>query len=240
MKGPWIDSSAVVLGGIAGAALGNRIPERLRVALPMTFGLCSMGLGIALIAGVKHLAAVVLALILGALIGELIYLEKGIGKASEKMRSVVDRFLPSSPDSGESSAAYLQTFVAVLVLFCASGTGIFGSMKEGMTGDSSILIAKAVLDFFTAAIFATQLGYAVAAIALPQLLIQASLVYGAVFILPLTNATLIADFSAVGGLIMLATGLRICKIRDFAVANMLPALVLAMPLSALWTRLFHL
>ena len=206
----------------------------------MTFGLCSMGLGIALIAGVKHLAAVVLALIVGALIGELIYLEKGIGKASERMRSVVDRFLPSSPDSAESSAAYLQTFVAVLVLFCASGTGIFGSMKEGMTGDSSILIAKALLDFFTAAIFATQLGYAVAAIAVPQLLIQAALVYGAVFILPLTNATLIADFSAVGGLIMLATGLRICKIRDFAVANMLPALVLAMPLSALWTRLFHL
>ncbi|MFC6645313.1 DUF554 domain-containing protein [Granulicella cerasi] len=240
MKGPWIDSSSVLLGGLVGAALGKRVPERLRTALPMAFGLCSMGLGIALTVGVKHLAAMVLSLILGALIGELIFLEKGIGALSRHMRRLVDRVLPSSADEGESNKEYLQTFVAVLVLFCASGTGIFGAMKEGMTGDSSILIAKSLLDFFTAAIFATELGYAVAIIAVPQLLVQVALFFGATVILPLTNPMLIADFSAVGGLIMFATGLRICKIRDFAVANMLPALLLAMPLSALWTRIFHI
>jgi uncharacterized membrane protein YqgA involved in biofilm formation len=240
MKGPWIDSSAVLLGGLAGAALGTKISERVRTALPLTFGLCSMGLGIALTVQVKHLAAMVLSLVLGALIGELVFLERGIGKASERLRAVVDRIFPRSADAGESEAEYLRTFVAVLVLFCASGTGIFGSMKEGMTGDASVLIAKSLLDFFTAGIFATQLGYAVAAVAVPQLLIQLSLGYGAVFILPLTTPVLVADFSAVGGLIMFATGLRICKIKELSVANMLPALVLAMPLSALWLRLFHI
>lgn len=239
MKGPWIDSSAVLLGGIAGAALGRRVPERIRTALPLTFGLCSMGLGIALTASVKHLAAMVLSVILGVFIGELICLERGIACVSERLRNVVDRIVPSSADAGVANADYLQTFVAVLVLFCASGTGIFGSMKEGMTGDASVLIAKALLDFFTAAIFGTQLGYATAVVALPQLMIQVALVYGAVIILPFTNAARIADFSAVGGLIMFATGLRICKIKEFAVANMLPALVLAMPLSTLWTTVFH-
>jgi uncharacterized protein len=59
-------------------------------------------------------------------------------------------------------------------------------------------------------------------------------------IVPLTTPALIADFTAVGGLIILATGFRICKIRDFSVANMLPSLFIAMPLSAIWTRILHL
>ena len=50
--------------------------------------------------------------------------------------------------------SYIQSYVAIIVLFCASGTGVFGAMREGMTGDASILIAKAFLDFFTATIFA--------------------------------------------------------------------------------------
>jgi Uncharacterized membrane protein, possible Na+ channel or pump len=72
----------------------------------------------------------------------------------------------------------------------------------------------------------------------PQLLIQLSLFALAAYIMPLTNEQLIADFSAVGGLIMLATGFRIAKIKSFAVANMLPAIIIVMPLSALWSRIF--
>jgi len=49
---------------------------------------------------------------------------------------------------------------------------------------------------------------------------------------------MMADFTAVGGLLLLATGLRICGIKMFAVVNMLPALAIAMPLSALWTVFF--
>ncbi|MGE9627611.1 DUF554 family protein, partial [Escherichia coli] len=55
---------------------------------------------------------------------------------------------------------------------------------------------------------------------------------------PLTTPAMMADFSAVGGLLLLATGLRICGIKMFAVVNMLPALLLAMPLSAAWTAFF--
>jgi uncharacterized membrane protein YqgA involved in biofilm formation len=87
---------------------------------------------------------------------------------------------------------------------------------------------------FTAAIFATALGYAVGVIALPQFAIQAALALGAKFLMPLTTPAMIADFSACGGVIMLATGLRICGIKTFPVANWLPALVLVMPVSWLW------
>ena len=114
--------------------------------------------------------------------------------------------------------------------------GIFGSMQEGISGDPTILITKSILDLFTAAIFATELGLAVMLIAIPQIIIQSALFFGAVLLLPLITPTMQADFSACGGIVMLATGLRICGIKIFPIVNMLPALILVMPLSALWAQ----
>ncbi|HET7776267.1 MAG TPA: DUF554 family protein, partial [Azospira sp.] len=130
-------------------------------------------------------------------------------------------------------------FVTILVLFCASGMGIFGSTHEGMTGEANILVAKSILDLFTALIFAAELGFAVALICIPQIAIQSALFFGARLLIPLTTPELLADFSAVGGVIMLATGLRICGIKFFPIVNMLPALILVMPCAALWARFFH-
>ncbi|HFI6475104.1 TPA: DUF554 family protein [Escherichia coli] len=82
------------------------------------------------------------------------------------------------------------------------------------------------------------LGIAVSVISIPLLIIQLTLAWAAALILPLTTPSMMADFSAVGGLLLLATGLRICGIKMFPVVNMLPALLLAMPLSAAWTAWF--
>lgn len=236
--GPWINGSAILLGGSIGAMLGTRLPERLRLTMPLIFGAASMCMGVILVGKSVHMPVMVLSVILGALVGELIYLEKGIGKLGAKARGLVELVVRSEGGSDTDQDAFLQSYVAIIVLFCASGTGIFGSMHEGMTGDTSVLIAKSFLDLFTAAIFATTLGYAVAVVAVPQLIIQLLLAYGAVFILPMTTPAMQADFSAVGGVLMFATGFRICGIKIFPVANMLPALVLAMPISAMWVHFF--
>lgn len=113
-------------------------------------------------------------------------------------------------------------------------------MHEGMTGDPNILIAKSFLDFFTAIIFACSLGIAVSAICAPMLIIQLTLAACATLILPLTTPAMMGDFSAVGGLLLVATGLRVCGIKMFPVVNMLPALLLAMPISAAWAMFFCL
>ena len=73
-------------------------------------------------------------------------------------------------------------------------------------------------------------------ISIPQFLIMMICYLGAAIVMPLTNETMLGDFSAVGGLISLATGFRIAGIRNFPVANMIPAMILAMPLSALWNN----
>jgi uncharacterized membrane protein YqgA involved in biofilm formation len=237
MIGPFVNGASVVTGSLSGAFLGNRISENLRTKMPMVFGVASMGLGIAMIVKVKFLPAVILALLLGTLIGELCHLETGVQRLAAHAKGFIERFAKPA-DSSLTQDQFLEKFVAILVLFCASGTGIFGAMNEGMTGDYSLLMVKSFLDLFTAAIFATALGYTVATLAIPQFIIQAALFFLAVKILPLTTPMMIADFSACGGLIMVATGFRIAGIKNFAVANMLPALFLAMPISALWLRFF--
>ena len=103
-----------------------------------------------------------------------------------------------------------------------------------MSGDHSILIAKSILDLPTSMIFACTLGAVVSVIALPQLVIFLALFLGARLIFPLTTPAMINDFKACGGFIMLATGFRIIKVKQFPIADMIPALLLVMPLSWLW------
>ena len=227
--GPFINASAILLGGVLGALLSQHLPERIRISMTSIFGLCSLGIGILLVIKCANLPVMVL----GALIGEFCHLEKGINTAVAKAQQLFTK-----SDVNATHESFIQSYVAIIVLFCASGTGIFGAIHEGMTGDPNILIAKSFLDFFTAIIFACSLGIAVSAICVPMLAIQLTLATCAALILPLTTPAMMADFSAVGGLLLLATGLRICGIKMFAVVNMLPALLLAMPLSAAWTAFF--
>lgn len=233
MIGPIINGAAIIVGGLIGASVGKTIPARMREALPMTFGCAAIGIGVALITKIHTIPAVVLALLIGSLIGELLQLERGIEKLSLKLRLFFDKPNAKQPLI-TSHEDFIEKYVALVVLFCASGMGIFGALTEGISADPSLLIAKAFLDFFTAIIFAITLGYAVSLIAIPQFLIQAALFLLASVIQPLISDSMFADFSACGGIIMLATGFRICNIKLFPVANMLFALIIVMPISAIW------
>ena len=235
--GPYINAAAIVTGALIGAMIGGKLPERLRINLTLIFGLCSMCMGIVMLSKVESMPAMVLSILIGTIIGEIILLENGINKLASYAKSLVERVFPSAP-KGISHDEFLGKFVALVILASFSGTGIFGAMNEGMTGDPSILIVKSFLDFFTAMIFATTLGYAVTTIFIPQTLLQSILAYSAVFIIPFVTPEMRADFGAVGGVLMIATGFRICNIQMFHVANMLPALFLAMPISHLWQSFF--
>lgn len=235
--GPIVNAAAIALGGILGAALGKYIPARVREALPMTFGCASMGIGIVLIMKVDSIPVVVLSMLLGSLIGEIFQLERGIEKLSLKLRKFVDRPKPNQALL-TSHEDFVEKYVALVVLFCASGMGILGSLTEGISGDPSLLITKAFLDLFTATIFAITLGYAVSLIAVAQFVVQVTLLLFAAIIQPLISPQMFADFSACGGMIMFATGFRICGIKSFPVANMLFSLLIVMPISAFWLMLF--
>ena len=194
-----------------------------------------MMLGITSIGLVKNISAVVLAMIIGTIVGISCKVGLRINQLGQLLERPVARF-SSGGDGGLSQEEFLTQLVTVIVLFCFSGTGIYGSLDSGMTGDHSILIAKSILDFFTAAIFACNVGYVVSLVAIPQFAIFFSLYLIGAQIFPLTDPVMLADFRACGGVIMLATGMRIAKVKMFPVADMLPAMVFIMPISWGWVN----
>lgn len=221
--GVMVNVLSVVLGGLLGSIVGEKMSDRLKNQMTTIFGVCAMSMGISSIVLMKNMPAVIFAVILGCLTGITLNLDglirRGTGTLLEKLNLSSD----------------LQLMVTAMVLFCASGTGIYGSLTSGMTGDHSILIAKSILDFFTAMIFACQLKKAVMLIGIPQLVIMLLLFYSARIILPLTNEVMIDDFKACGGIVLLATGFTIMKVKEIPVANMLLSMALVMPVSAFWT-----
>ena len=195
-----------------------------------------MGMGISSIVLMKYMPAVVFALIIGTIVGLVFKLGDKVYELCSKLQKVMIRIVPKK-ETNMSETEFLATLITVIVLFCSSGMGIYGSLSEGMTGDSSLLITKSILDFFTAAIFACNLGYIVSLIAVPQFVIFTTLFLTASFIVPLTTPDMIADFKACGGFLMVAAGFRILKLKMFPVVDMIPAMILVMPFSWFWVNI---
>ena len=223
--GVLINVASVVLGGLLGSLIGGKLSDSFKKTMTLVFGLCALSMGISSTVLMQNMPAIIFSVILGTVLGSLLNLDglirKGTGKALAAMK------LGSGIDS--------DLMLTSIVLFCASGTGVYGSLISGMTGDHSILFAKSVLDFFTAMIFACSLGKATSLIGLPQLIVMLLLFFSARLIYPLTTDMMIQDFKASGGIILLATGLSIMKLIKLPLANMLPGMILVMPFSWLWT-----
>ena len=194
-----------------------------------------MTMGIYAIAPMKYMPSVIFSVVLGTGLGLVFHLGEKINRGAVLMQRPIAKLIPNEKLT-LSQEDFVNTLVTVIVLFCASGSGIYGSLDSGMTGDSSVLIAKSILDFFTAAIFACNLGFVVSVIALPQFVIFFTLFLMAKFIFPLTTPDMILDFKACGGVLMLATGFRMIKVKMFPTADMIPSMLLVMPISWAWVN----
>ena len=227
--GILVNVASVLMGGILGSAAGAYIPVRFNKALTSIFGLSAILIGISMIGQMDSLSAVILSLILGGLAGEAAQLERSVSRG---ITALARRF----PGSGLSDEQR-ENIISMIVLFCFSGTGWFGSMNAGITGDHSILFAKSIMDFFTAAIFGAASGYLVGLIAIPQCAVFLALFYMSKSLMPLMSAGMIGDFKAVGGIITLALGLKLSGIRHYDAINLLPAIILVFFISHLWSLL---
>ena len=224
--GILVNVASVFLGGILGAVMGKYIPDRINKVLTSIFGLSAMLIGISMIGQMNSLSAVILSLILGGLIGEVVKLESSVNRGI----TVLAGHLPGSSLSGEQR----DNIISMIVLFCFSGTGWFGSMNAGITGDHSIMFAKSIMDFFTALIFGATSGYMVGLIAIPQCAVFLALFYMSKSLMPLMTTGMIGDFKAVGGVITLALGLKLSKIKHYDAINLLPAIILVFFVSYFW------
>ena len=215
------DVSSVVLGGILGCLLGSRLSDRWKMLLNNMLGMAALVMGIVLILRVHTLSAAVLSMIVGALLGEALQLEQRVNALVTKLTGKLMRGV-------NADETYLMQVTTVVVLFCFSGTG----------WDGSILVTKAILDGITACIFGALLGKIIPVLGVPQLCVFMLLFLVSGLVAPYITPDMIADFSAVGGIVTFTAGLRLSRIKtDIKVLNLLPSLPLAFIISALWTAL---
>ncbi|MCD8221057.1 MAG: DUF554 domain-containing protein [Clostridiales bacterium] len=232
--GVVINVLSVFFGGIIGAAAGNRLSDNFKNQLSSLFGICAMTMGISAITLMENMPAVIFAVIVGTAVGLALHFGEGVNHAAGLMQKPIAKILKTDASGNDEQKKAL--LVTIIVLFCASGTGIYGSIDAGMTGNHTVLISKSILDIFTALIFACQLGYVVSVIAIPQFIIFYALFLCAGLIYPLTTPTMINDFKACGGVLLLATGFRMLNLKPLPTADMIPAMILAMPCSWAWTN----
>lgn len=145
--GIFVCSGSLLVGALAGASLNRFIPEHFKKTLPLIAGLISISMGIFFVNKLHNLPPIALAIIAGTIIGGLLNIEKWIERAGTTLRSPIERIFPAQSSASVGAEDFMNQFIAVLILFCASGTGIFGALTEGMTGDPTILLTKSILDF---------------------------------------------------------------------------------------------
>lgn len=226
--GVFTNCAAVLLGGVLGTLLGKVLPETLKEHLPTMFGLCSIGIGVNSVIKASGMTAVVLAILLGFTIGHLLHLEFWTSRFFHKLVKVMHL-------GGDDID--MEFYITAVALFCCSGFGWYSTLTEGITGDPGLLMSKAVLDGFTALIFASTLGAAICAIPLPQCAILLLVFLAGRGLSAVLTPTTFADLSACGGILTMAAGFRVSRIKSVPLVDLMPALILVMPFSMLWTAL---
>lgn len=222
---------AVVIGSLIGMLLGSKIPERTRDTITSVLGLITLVIGggslvqmnsadlTAVVGSGVALLVVLVALLIGALIGSALRVEDRLASGGEWLRT---RFTKS----GQTST-FVDGFVTATLVFCVGPLAILGSLSDGLGNGANELFLKSLMDGFASIAFASSLGVGVLASVGTIGIFQGALTVLAYFIgdfLPLAH---IDALTATGGVILMALALRLLKIKPVAVGDLLPALVVA-------------
>ncbi|MFZ2016015.1 MAG: DUF554 domain-containing protein [Nocardioides sp.] len=233
-SGTAVNVATVLIGSAVGALAGNRLASRTRDLVTDALGLVTL-----LIAGLSAIAVtdpafaaavgphaplliVLGSLVIGGIIGSLLRLEQRV----ESLGGALQRRFARSSDSAER-ARFIEGFVTASLVFCTGPLTILGSLSDGLGHGADQLYLKATLDGFAAVAFAASFGWGVSAAALTVLVVQGSItLLGAALGDVLSDAAL-AAITASGGLMLVGVALRLLRIREIAVADLLPGLVVA-------------
>ncbi|MCL2164254.1 MAG: DUF554 domain-containing protein [Oscillospiraceae bacterium] len=224
MLGNLINVAAIILGCIAGKLLGGRLKEKYREGATKAGGLALLLLGLQMALTGDQFILILLSMVFGGLIGEALNIDGAMERFGKKVESKM----------ASGSDGFGKAFVYSTLLFCIGPMSIMGSIAGGLKGEHDILITKAVLDGIFAAVLTATMGIGVLGSAVTTGVYQGAIVLGARWVEQYLTEAIVANMTATGGLLILAIGLNMLKIKDFKTANMLPALLIICLLVAIW------
>ena len=225
--GTIVNVFAIIIGGAAGLVLRKVISKRITDTVLQGMGLAVLIIGISGALGAaftivdgkiqsNHILMMILALAIGAVIGELIQIEGKLESFGKFCERKIEK-------PGETST-FAQGFVTATLVFCVGSMAIVGSLEDGINRNSDILIAKSTIDGITAMVFASTMGIGVLFSALTVGLYQGTITILSFFIAPYLSEIIIAQMSLVGSVLIMSIGLNLLQIAKIKVGNMLPAI----------------
>ncbi|HFI0036371.1 TPA: DUF554 domain-containing protein [Streptococcus suis] len=227
--GTIINTVAIALAGVLGSWFGHLLEERHQSGLTVASGLAVLFLGIS--GSLEGLLTVVdgqlksqngmllvLSLSLGTLIGEVLHIEGWFERLGVWLRE----------KSGNSQdGRFLDAFLTASLTVCIGAMAILGAIQDGLTGDYRLLAVKSILDFIIILIMTSSLGKGAGFSAVPVFLFQGFITLLARLIEPLMTAQALANLSFIGSALIFCVGVNIIWDKKIRVANMLPAILIA-------------
>lgn len=223
LLGTLVNVVLVLIGGFVGLFLKKGISKRFSDLIMHAIALVTMVIGITFATASENMLIVIISLVVGALIGEGINIDKKLNQLGDLIKSKVKS---ESGNVGEG-------FVTATLLFCVGSMAIMGALDSGLRGDHTVLYTKAIMDGISALIFASSMGIGVILSAMPILLYQGSITLLSSFIQPYLTQIMMTEMNGVGGILLIGLGISILGIKEIKVSNLLPALVIPVILLAI-------
>lgn len=225
--GTIINTAGVIAGGLIGLGLKNGIKKNMQDIMMQACGVATIFIG-----GAGALSKMlvfqdgkletqgtmllIFSLVLGSLLGEWINIEQKMDLLGERIKKAV---------KAENDNLFVEGFVNVSLIICVGAMAIVGSVQDGISGDYSMLVAKAILDLIIVVVFAATYGIGAIFSAVPIFVYQGAITLAAAFLGSFVSEAMINDLSFIGSALIFCVGVNIGFGKKFRVGNMLPALI---------------
>ena len=228
--GTIINVVFIIAGGLAGLLFGSKLSDRSRETLLLANAVAVLFIGISGALQQMYVLAengrlettgtmmMIASLAIGAVIGEWIDLEGKIERFGEWLKAKT---------GNSSDAGFVGAFVTASLTVCSGAMAVVGSIEDGAVGDHSILFAKAILDLIIIMVMTASLGKGCIFSAIPVGLFQGTVTALAILIRPYITDHAMNYLSLVGSVLIFCVGVNLFWGKKIRVANLLPALVIA-------------
>lgn len=227
--GTLVNMAAILAGAFIGTLLQGILKQRFQTTIMNGLGLAVMFIGISgalqgifVVAGngleTANIMLMIVSLAIGGFLGEAIDIEARLERMGEKLKLKLKV-------KGEKGQNFVEGFVSSSLLFCVGAMAIIGSLNDGLSGDATMLYAKAFIDGTTAVFFASTLGTGVFFSILPLGLYQGLITLSAKYIEPYLSDSMIAEISLIGSVLIFGIGINMVFGKKIKVGNLLPAVL---------------
>jgi uncharacterized membrane protein YqgA involved in biofilm formation len=214
MLGTIVNALAIVAGSLLGLLFRGGIPDQYCRTVMQAMGLVVILIGLQSAIKTDAILMVIISLGIGSLLGEWLRIEDRL----ERLGKILEARFSKSGDG------IAKGFVTASLIFCVGAMAIVGALESGLAGNHQTLFAKSTIDGITSIVFASTMGLGVIFSAGSVFIYQGIITLSAAYVRPLLVPEVVAQMSAVGGMLIVAIGINILEIKQLRLGNMLPAI----------------